>query len=76
MKAVAVFLVTAATDWLWTRCVSATVLRQEWRAASWGSVLFATSSLLTVSVVDDPWLVLPASAGAFVGTFLAVRQWR
>lgn len=73
MKVVLVFLVTAAIDWIWTRCVQATVEKHRWQAASWAAVLYAFSSAITISVVGDPWLVLPATAGAFVGTAIAVR---
>jgi hypothetical protein len=50
------------------------VEKRRWRAAAWAAVLYASSALLTVSVVDNPWLVLPATAGAYLGTWLAVGK--
>jgi hypothetical protein len=74
VRYLAVFVVTAAIDWMWTRCVACTVEKLRWRAAAWAAVLYASSALLTVSVVDNPWLVLPATAGAYLGTWLAVGK--
>ena len=74
MKALAVFLVTAAIDLAWTRCVRATTERLRGQAAAWAVVLYLLSTYATVSVVADHWLVLPATAGAYLGTWLAVGK--
>lgn len=69
-----VFFATALIDVLWTRTVAATAARKALPAASWGTALYVVGNLVTLSVVGDPVLLLPGSAGAFVGTYLAVRR--
>lgn len=71
-----VFVATALIDVLWTRCVAATADKKALPAASWGTALYVASSLVTLSIVADPLMILPGALGAFVGTYGAVRQWR
>lgn len=76
MKALAVFVVTAAIDIIWTLCVRATSERRAGAASSWAAVLVVCASFNTLSIVESPALVIPAALGAFVGTYLAVKPWR
>lgn len=69
-----VLLATALIDILWTRCVAATADRKALPAASWGTALYVVSYLVTLSVVSEPLLLIPGAAGAFVGTYWAVRK--
>ena len=69
-----IFLATALIDVLWTRTVKATSQQKPIPAASWGTALYVASSLVTLSVVSDPLLLIPGAGGAFVGTYLAVRR--
>lgn len=71
-----VFVATALIDVLWTRCVAATAERRAIPAASWGTALYVASSLVTLSVVAEPLMIVPGALGAFAGTYGAVRRWR
>lgn len=73
MTALAVFLVTAALDAVWTWYVQGLAAKRVWQAATCAASLILLGAFNTVSIVGNPWLALPASAGAFVGTYLAVR---
>lgn len=63
-----VFAVTFALDVVWTWYTAAVVGKRTTRAASWAAAIIALSGVYTISFVSDPWLLLPAMAGAFCGT--------
>lgn len=74
MRYLLVFLATAGIDWVWTQCVMRTTEKDAARAAGWSSVLVLLSAYSTVSIVEEHALIFPAMAGAFVGTWIAVKQ--
>lgn len=41
-------------------------------AANWAAALFLTSGFATISFVSNFWLLIPATAGAWVGTRFAI----
>jgi hypothetical protein len=74
VKFLAVFVVTACIDVIWTRCVVCTTQKRRWAAASWAAVLVLGAAFNTVSIVGDYRLAIPAALGAFVGTAWAVGR--
>ena len=42
-------------------------------ASSTAVVLFLASSVAVIGYVDDHWLLIPATAGAFVGTYIGIK---
>ena len=73
MKAVAVFLVTAALDVVWTIYVQALASKASGRAATCAGLLVLIGAFNTVSFVANPLLALPAACGAVVGTYLCTE---
>lgn len=69
----AAFLGMALWDFLCAIYVLAVSKRQAVRAGLVAAAMFLVSALVLISVVQDNWLVLPASVGAFAGTFLAIK---
>lgn len=69
-----IFAVMFALDVVWAWYTAALVAKRPGAASSWASAITALSGINTVSFVHDPWLILPAMAGAFVGT--AFGMWR
>ncbi len=48
-------------------------------AANWAAILFLTSGYATISFVGNFWLLIPATAGAWLGTRFAIwwdERWR
>lgn len=74
MKAIAVFLATAAVDALWSRYIWHTAQHRAWPAACYSAGIVLSGAVTTVAIVADNWMVIPAALGAFAGTFLAVRR--
>lgn len=69
-----IFLVVAATDVVWAKYTAA-IARKERRAASLHAVLIIVfGGFVTTSYVHDLWLLVPAGAGAFFGTWITVRK--
>jgi hypothetical protein len=71
--AAAVFVAVAALDFVWayyTRYVN------DGRAAYAGFaavLIMLLGGTAVIGYTADPWMLIPAGAGAFVGTFAAVR---
>lgn len=42
-------------------------------AASTAVVLFLSASIAVIGYVDNHWLLIPAAAGAFAGTYIGVK---
>jgi hypothetical protein len=72
VKAVIVFLALCITDVCWAYYINKVKDGSPLHSAKWAVFLYLTGSVGTISVVNDPWLVIPASLGAFCGTYLAV----
>jgi hypothetical protein len=69
-----VFLAMFCTDIAWGRYVQKVRDKRGLAAAAWAVLLFLSGAYAVVSYVSDPWLLIPAAAGAFCGTLVAVRR--
>jgi uncharacterized membrane protein YfcA len=67
------FLAMTVLDVCWGKYVRAAANRRPVLAASWAVLLYALTAYLYVSIVGDPWLTIPACAGAFAGTYIGVK---
>jgi hypothetical protein len=65
MMALGVFIAVLVADWLWTKYILA--------AGAYSAAIVLAGGVTTLAVVASPWYLLPASAGAFVGTWWAAR---
>ena len=68
------FIVMTALDYIWAKYNQATVHRQQWRAGAYAVLIYAFGAFGVISYTHDWTLLIPACAGAFVGTVLATRQ--
>lgn len=72
IEAVKLFVLLALLDIIWAKCVWALNEGTPAKAAAWASAFYVISTLAVLDVVKQPWLILPAAAGAFAGTYLMV----
>jgi hypothetical protein len=72
MQALLVFLSTAAADICWVRFIAAAEARARWAAASWSTLLFALGAVAITGYTSNHRLLVPALAGAFVGTAIGI----
>ena len=73
MTAIGVFLAVLVADFLWARFIIATSARRAIPAATYSALIIIAGGVTTLAFVESPWYLIPASAGAFVGTWWAAR---
>jgi hypothetical protein len=73
VSAVIVFVVMFALDIAWARYTMSASKEKEIEASVWASLILVFSSIVTIGYVSNPWLILPAVAGAFVGTYVGIK---
>lgn len=73
VEGVKVFVLLFAMDVIWTKLTIATTERAPAVAAAWSTALYVLSTLAVFSVIHDLGLLMPAAAGAFLGTYVAVK---
>lgn len=72
--ALLVFLAYIALDYVFARYIKATAEKRPMPAGIWSAAILAFTGFVTVSYVSNPWMLIPAALGAFVGTYLSVAQ--
>lgn len=73
-KAAGVFLVMAVADYLWAAYSWAISRRRAHLAARYAVALVLASGLTTLAIIESPLFLVPASLGAYVGTYVAVKM--
>lgn len=66
-----VFVGMTSLDFVWSRYVAANIEGSARAASNWAVLITLLSGYVTLSYVNDPRMLLPACAGAWVGTWLA-----
>jgi hypothetical protein len=74
LHALVVFVVVAIADVCWARYTAACARGSRWYAAGWSVSLYWLGSISVMSYTADHRLILPALAGAFVGTAIGVKS--
>lgn len=72
-EALGSFALAGALDWLYARYTQAVRDKAPAKSATLAAILYAVGGLLTLTVVGDPINIIPACAGAWVGTWVAVE---
>lgn len=65
-----------ANDLVWAKYVKNVQNDKPLAAASWAAGTLALGGFNIISYAHDSWALIPAIAGAFLGTFLIVRSHR
>jgi hypothetical protein len=73
MSYIIVFIVMTLTDFVWAQYTAAIAKDKAFPAGLWSIGIILFGSYVTKSYVDDYWMIIPASIGAFAGTFLSVK---
>lgn len=75
MTWLAVFLALFLADFAWAVCVRKVRDDSPVAAGLWAVAIFVPTAAGVISYTADHWLLIPAIAGTFVGTWAGVR-WR
>jgi uncharacterized membrane protein YfcA len=67
------FIALMLMDICWVLCVRNTKDGADVKAASWAVVLFLTGAAGVIAYTANRWLLIPACAGTFAGTYVGVR---
>jgi hypothetical protein len=68
VSALGAFTGLVVLDFVWARYVAAVAQAGPLRAGLWAVPVYVLGILVTIQVIDDPWLIPWAALGAFVGT--------
>jgi hypothetical protein len=74
-QALLTFVSMVALDVVWANYTLSLVAKKAVLASFFASAILLFNSAVVLSYVDHPVMILPAMAGAFVGTFAATK-WR
>lgn len=73
VKALGVFALLFVLDFVWAAYTRATVDRRPVAASHLALLIYLLGGLATLGWMNDPWLLAPACAGAWLGTYASVR---
>jgi len=69
----AVFAAMFALDFVWIFYTKAVQRHLPLAAALWATALLAFNGAAQIGYINDPWLLIPTAAGAFTGTYCAMK---
>lgn len=72
--AVLVFLVVACADICWAKYIATASSKRPLPAACWAAAIYLAGAFTVVEYTQNHWLIIPALAGSFVGTWIGVRK--
>lgn len=73
MAALLVFATVFVLDVAFAKYTTALVARRTVAAGAYAAAIIALSGYAAINYVNDPWMLLPAMAGAFCGTVIGPR---
>lgn len=69
-----IFAASAAVDFAWTKYMLAAAAKKPHTAALWSVAIALFGAFSVVSYVGNHWLLIPAAAGYYFGTWAAVTR--
>lgn len=76
LAALMVFAATFALDYVWTKYIAAVGHKTPHLAALWSTSMIPLGAVSVLGYTQNKWLLLPAMAGAYASTWLAVARAR
>jgi hypothetical protein len=64
------FLGMVALDYVWARYVLTLTKKRIIVGSSYAAGIMLLNGMVTLTYVSNPWMILPAAAGAFIGTYI------
>jgi hypothetical protein len=68
-----VFISLFALNVIWARYTIEVTNGSRWKAGACASAITVLSGYAAISYVSNPWMLLPAMAGAFLGTGIGAQ---
>jgi hypothetical protein len=76
LQVLAVFVALFMLDFVWARYTLALTSARRIASANYAAILICLSGVAAVLYTREPWLILPAMAGAWAGTWSALMDRR
>lgn len=73
IKALLVLFATASTDLFWTLYITNAAEGNKWKASVFSSMIILVGSFAVVEYVNNVVMIIPATIGAFIGTFIPLH---
>lgn len=73
LKCLAAFFALFALDFVWAIYTKAITANRAVYASVTAMALIGLSGTAAIVYTSDPWMLIPAMAGAFFGTFAAIK---
>lgn len=74
MKYVLAFFLMVLLDYGWAKYIAGVADRKALAASIWSVIIYLVGASLVLLVVEDRAIMIPASIGTFVGTYIAVKH--
>ena len=74
LQALLVFVAMMASDFCWARYIVSAAGGRRLVAATWSAAIMLIGSITVIEYTSSHWMILPATAGAFTGTLIAVKR--
>lgn len=68
-----IFAVNAILDVVWAKYTLAVTARRPVLSGFWASGIVTVGAISIILYTANFWLIIPAAAGAFVGTYFTVK---
>ncbi len=72
LESIIAFVAMFVTDICWAVYVVSVKNDDAFRSSLWALFLFLCGSVAVIGYTSNPWLLIPAGAGAFAGTYAGV----
>jgi uncharacterized protein YebE (UPF0316 family) len=72
-EALSTFVAVFFVDVFYTYYLKSIQNEKALQASIWAVVVYLVGCYAVISYIDNHWLLLPAAAGAFCGTFVGMR---
>lgn len=73
-QAVAVFVSFAVLDVAWAKYMVSAAQQRVGSAMFWSSAITLLAGFVTVEYVDNNWMLIPATMGGMLGTWIGMRK--
>lgn len=74
MSWLGVFIVCVLMDYVWARYIHHCATGNALAAAWWAVAVIVLSGVSIIAYTANNWLLVPAAAGCFVGTYIATSH--
>lgn len=73
LQALMIFGLMCIVDICWAFYTSSITNKLAFKASAWSAVVYIIGVTSTINVIHNPWMLIPAALGCFVGTYIAVK---